>query len=201
MRLEGVVRSPTPLRDFEDRSIDGWIPSRPLPSVSGSLVAWLTVCQHLPRCRLRKANRADIDSLLGRADEANHDRRHSRADGWAGVLRADAADRRADASEELSTDDRRRIGDLEAHVDIDRAMILELQADGLISQKHAAQLQEALSTARRIGAAVGIVMANRKVTEAEAFLTLTRASQNSNRKVRVIAEELVDTGDISHLPA
>jgi ANTAR domain len=60
-------------------------------------------------------------------------------------------------------------------------MILELQADGLISQKHAAQLQEALSTSRRIGAAKA--SSNRKVTEEAAFLTLTRASQNSNRKV------------------
>jgi hypothetical protein len=138
--------------------------------------------------------RADIDSLLGRADEANH---------RAGVIegRADAADRRADSSEELSADDRRRIGELEEHVDIDRAMILELQAEGLISQKHAEQLQEALHTSRRIGAAIGIVMATRKVSETHAFVTLTRASQNSNRKVRVIADELVDTGDVSHLPA
>ncbi|HET9647208.1 MAG TPA: ANTAR domain-containing protein [Microlunatus sp.] len=139
------------------------------------------------------AGRADIDSLLGRADEANH-----RAEVLEG--RADAADRRADSSDELSADDRRRIDDLEAHVDVDRAMILELQAEGLISQKHAEQLQEALHTSRRIGAAIGIVMATRKVSEAHAFLTLSRASQNSNRKVRVIADELVDTGDVSDLP-
>ena len=138
-------------------------------------------------------NRADIDSLLDRVDEANH---------RAGVTesRADAAERRADASEKLSSDDRRRINDLEVHVDLDRAMILELQADGLISQKHVEQLKEALHASRRIGAAIGIVMANRKVTEAAAFLILTKASQNSNRKVRVIADEVVDTGDVSDLP-
>jgi len=138
-------------------------------------------------------NRADIDSLLDRVDEANH---------RAGVTesRADAAERRADASEKLSSDDRRRINDLEVHVDLDRAMILELQADGLISQKHVEQLKEALHASRRIGAAIGIVMANRKVTEAAAFLILTKASQNSNRKVRVIADEVVATGDVSDLP-
>lgn len=138
-------------------------------------------------------DRADIDSLLGRADEANR-----RAD--LSEQRADEADRRADVSEELSADDRRRIGDLEEHVDLDRAMILELQAEGLISQQHVAQLTEALHASRRIGAAIGIVMANRRVTEAEAFQVLTRASQNTNRKVRLIAEELVETGDVNSLP-
>ena len=139
------------------------------------------------------ANRADIDSLLGRADKANHRAAVSET-------RADAAERRADADEELAADDRRRIDDLEVHVDLDRAMILELQAEGLISQKLAEQLKEALHASRRIGAAIGIIMAHRKVTEAAAFLILTKASQNSNRKVRVIADEVVDTGDVSDLP-
>jgi hypothetical protein len=153
------------------------------------------------------ANRADIDSLLARADDANHraklmeeraDAAQDRAD--MSDKRADAAERRADASDALSADDRRRIDALEEHVDVDRAMIMELQADGLISQKHAEQLQEALHTSRRIGAAVGIVMANRKVTEAEAFLVLTKASQNNNRKVRFIADDVVETGDVRNLP-
>ncbi|GAA3634729.1 ANTAR domain-containing protein [Microlunatus ginsengisoli] len=153
------------------------------------------------------ANRADIDSLLGRADAANHrssaiEARADAAEQRADVIeeRAAAADRRADVSEELSADDRRRISELEAHVDVDRAMILELRAEGLISQQHAEQLQEALRTSRRIGAAIGIVMASRKVNETDAFLLLTRASQNTNRKVRVVADEVVETGDISDLP-
>jgi hypothetical protein len=153
------------------------------------------------------ANRADIDALLGRADDANHraglmEARAEAAEHRADVSekRADAAERRADASEALSADDRRRIDDLEAHVDVDRAMILELQTDGLISQQHAEQLQEALHTSRRIGAAVGIVMANRKVTEAAGFLILKKASQNSNRKLRVVADEVVETGDVTVLP-
>jgi hypothetical protein len=167
------------------------------------------------------ANRADIDSLLGRADEAsrradvNEERadaaerradvsqeRADAADRRADVSqeRADAAERRADANEALSADDRRRIGDLEAHVDLDRAMILELQAEGLISQKSAAQLQEALHASRRIGAAIGIVMVKRRVSESEAFLILSRASQNTNRKVRVVADEVVEKGEVSDLP-
>jgi AmiR/NasT family two-component response regulator len=62
------------------------------------------------------------------------------------------------------------------------------------------ELREALHTFRRIGAAIGIVMANRQVTEAEAFLILSKASQNTNRKVRVIADEVVDSGNVSDLP-
>jgi hypothetical protein len=139
------------------------------------------------------ANRSDIDALLARADKSDHRAEMSEA-------RADVADQRADASEALSVDDRRRITDLETHVDVDRAMILELRAEGLISQQHAAQLQEALHTSRRIGAAIGIIMANRGGSEADAFLTLSRASQNTNRKVRVVADEVVETGDVSDLP-
>jgi hypothetical protein len=152
-------------------------------------------------------NRADIDSLLARADQANHraDANEERADAAerradASDKRADAADLRAEVSEALAAHDRRRISDLEHHVDIDRAMILELQAEGLISERHAAELQEALRTSRRIGAAIGIVMANRKVSETDAFRILTRASQNTNRKVRLLADELVETGDLSELP-
>lgn len=48
-----------------------------------------------------------------------------------------------------------------------------------------------------IGAAIGIVMAAHKTTEAEAFATLSRASQAANRKLRDIAADIVDTGDVS----
>ena len=111
-------------------------------------------------------NRADIDALGVRADEAGH---------------------RADA--------------LEARADLDRKLIAELQADGLVSAAHAEQLEEALRSSRKIGAAIGIIMANRRVTETGAFAILVSASQNTNCKLRLIAEEVVETGDVSRLPA
>jgi chromosome segregation ATPase len=126
------------------------------------------------------AIRADIDALQARADEANH--------------RADARENRAD-------DDRRRIDKLEARADIDQQMIAELQADGVLSREHAAHLEEALRSSRRIGAAMGIVMANRQVSEEVAFEILRTASNAANRKVRVLADELVHTGDLSDLPS
>jgi AmiR/NasT family two-component response regulator len=43
-------------------------------------------------------------------------------------------------------------------------------------------------------------MVDRKVSEADAFTILKRASQRANRKVRVLAEEVVRTGDLTGLP-
>jgi AmiR/NasT family two-component response regulator len=43
-------------------------------------------------------------------------------------------------------------------------------------------------------------MADRQVTEREAFATLSRASQNSNTKLHRLATGIVDTGDGSDLP-
>lgn len=89
----------------------------------------------------------------------------------------DALQRRADASETQAT--------------IDRDMIAELQRDGVLSQEHAAQMQEALKSSREIGAAIGLIMASRQVSEPDAFEILRMASQDSNRKVRDLAAELV----------
>ena len=104
---------------------------------------------------------------------------------------------RADAEEARSDQDRLRIDDLQARLEVDRAMIAELQADGLISEAHVAELEVALRTSRTIGAALGIVMAYRG--EAEAFRILSRTSQNANRKLRIIADEIVRTGDLGDL--
>jgi len=124
-------------------------------------------------------DRADIDALQARAEDANH--------------RAEASEARADESD-------RRIDELEARADIDRKMIAELQADGLLSREHAAHLEQALRSSRKIGAAIGIVMANRKLTETDAFGLLVKASQQTNRKLRALAEEVVHTGDVTRLP-
>lgn len=55
-------------------------------------------------------------------------------------------------------------------------------------------LQAALLTARRIGAAVGILMFSCKITEAEAFTLLRHVSAHTHRKLRDIADEVVNTG-------
>jgi hypothetical protein len=139
-------------------------------------------------------NRTDIDSLMGRADAA--DVRADQSD-----ARADRSELRADESEALSRADRLRIDDLEDRADVDRALIAELQDEGVIRQEQVANLERALRTSRTIGAALGIVMANLKVNEADAFKLLSKVSQDGNRKLRAVADDIVTTGDVDGLRA
>jgi hypothetical protein len=112
-------------------------------------------------------NRSDIEALEDRAQEAER--------------RAARFEARADASE--------------ARAQIDRDMIAELQRDGVVSQEHAAQLEHALRSSRVVGAAIGLIMSSRQVAEEDAFRILRSASNDSNRKVRDLAAELVDSAN------
>ncbi|MEU0156341.1 GAF and ANTAR domain-containing protein [Micromonospora fulviviridis] len=56
----------------------------------------------------------------------------------------------------------------------------------------ARQMQEAMASRAVIEQAKGIVMAERRCTPAEAFAVLAKVSQDSNRKVREVAQALVD---------
>lgn len=58
-------------------------------------------------------------------------------------------------------------------------------------------LGKALLTSRRIGAAIGVLMAMRKTTYDQAFDLLKIASQHTHRKLAHIAEEVLETGEIS----
>jgi chromosome segregation ATPase len=138
-------------------------------------------------------NRADIDAIASRTDASNH-----RAD--TSEARADAAEQRADSHEARGDLDHRRIDDLERRVDVDEEMIAELQAEGVLSREGVQKMQEALRSSRRIGAAIGVVMARRNVTEEVAFLTLAQASQRTNRNLRDIAEDVVLDLDVIDLP-
>jgi hypothetical protein len=139
------------------------------------------------------ANRADIDRLADRADAAHH-----RAD--ASEARADAAEQRADTSEARADANHLRIDDLEVRLDVDEEMIAELQGEGVLSREHAAQMEEALRSSRRIGMAMGVVMASREVSEEVAFAILAKASSVTNRKLRIIANEVVRDVNVSDLP-
>jgi signal transduction histidine kinase/DNA-binding response OmpR family regulator len=63
-------------------------------------------------------------------------------------------------------------------------------------ENQVANLENALSSNRRIGAAVGVLMASQKVTSQEAFELLRRASNESNRKLRDVADSVVLTGTL-----
>jgi hypothetical protein len=57
-----------------------------------------------------------------------------------------------------------------------------------------ANLQIALLSNRRIGTAIGILMAHRRITDTAAFELLRAASQRTHRKLREVAEDVVLTG-------
>lgn len=58
-------------------------------------------------------------------------------------------------------------------------------------------LEYALSSREIIGQAQGILMERERITSDQAFRLLRQSSQHLNRKLRVIAQEVVDTGELS----
>ena len=60
---------------------------------------------------------------------------------------------------------------------------------------HAANLQAALSTSRTIGAALGILMERHHLTTEDAFALLRQESQQTNRKLSEVADNVVQTGE------
>jgi hypothetical protein len=149
----------------------------------------------------RRADSSEVREGIARdradASEAREGIARDRAD--ASEAREHLAKSRVDAIEALAAKDSLRIDDLEAHVDIDRQMILELHDAGVLKHDQVQQLETALRTSRMIGQAIGMIMTRRFVTQDEAFTLLQRASNNTNRKLRDIAEDMVLTGDAAAL--
>lgn len=111
-----------------------------------------------------------IDELSRRLDVGDAERR-SLSD------RADATESRSDG--------------IAAQADLDREMIVDLQAAGVVTAQHARDLETALRSSRLIGAAIGILMESRGLDEDQAFGVLRQASQDQNRKVRDLASDIV----------
>lgn len=63
-----------------------------------------------------------------------------------------------------------------------------------LREQDATHFEAALSSSRRIGTAIGIIMARELVSSDEAFQRLRTASQTLNRKLNDIAEEVERTG-------
>ena len=60
----------------------------------------------------------------------------------------------------------------------------------------AANLEVALDSSRQIGAAMGILMGRKLMTQEQAFLALRAASQHLHRKLRDIADDVLRTGEL-----
>lgn len=87
-----------------------------------------------------------------------------------------------------------RIVALETEQHADRSLIADLQ-DRVIERDLAfTHLEGAIASSRRIGAAIGIIMSALRNTEDEAFSLLVRISQRQNRKLRLVADDIVLTG-------
>jgi transcriptional regulator with GAF, ATPase, and Fis domain len=64
------------------------------------------------------------------------------------------------------------------------------------SARSDAQLQQAIASRQEIGEALGIMMERRKISEQEAFDLLRRRSQDRNVKLRDLARQLPETGEL-----
>ena len=72
--------------------------------------------------------------------------------------------------------------------------------DAAISAEKAANLRLALQSNRRIGMAIGILMAMHRLNEEQAFDLLRVASQHTHVKIRDVAEDIILTGAVPSWP-
>lgn len=75
-----------------------------------------------------------------------------------------------------------------------------LAAQSIVNARKVENLQKALISNREIGTAMGVLMSRHHVTRDQAFDLLRIASQNSNRKLRDVAVDVAETGELP-LPA
>ncbi|HZZ97211.1 MAG TPA: ANTAR domain-containing protein [Jatrophihabitantaceae bacterium] len=73
-------------------------------------------------------------------------------------------------------------------------LVAAREAERRRADETAANLQIALASNRRIGTAVGILMARHRITDDTAFDLLRVTSQRTHRKLRDIADDVVLTG-------
>lgn len=64
------------------------------------------------------------------------------------------------------------------------------------AESRATNLQRAVVSNRRIGMAVGILMARNRLSEQQAFGMLRQASNRRNLKLRDVAERVIYTGTV-----
>lgn len=94
----------------------------------------------------------------------------------------------------------RAFDELDVRVGSILATFAALAVEGELHERDTANLEAALRTNRQIGTAIGILMATEKVTEADAFQLLRRASNHLNRKLVDIAEQVHLTGSLPGPP-
>jgi GAF domain-containing protein len=116
------------------------------------------------------------------------------------VARAREAGLRAQLAIQLHDDDR-TLGVLDlystrsgtvGHTTVRVAELFAVHAGlALLNAQHRQQMNDALTTRKLIGQAIGLVMERYKIDDQRAFEFLVRISQSTNVKIRDVAEEMV----------
>jgi GAF domain-containing protein len=76
-----------------------------------------------------------------------------------------------------------------------------ISLDVATAEEKVRNLQTALTSNRRIGMAIGIVMNESRLQDEQAFQMLRAASQHTHRKLRDVAEEVILTGALPSWPS
>lgn len=76
-----------------------------------------------------------------------------------------------------------------------------ISLDAATAEEKVRNLQTALTSNRRIGMAIGIVMNESRLQDEQAFQVLRTASQHTHRKLRDVAEEVILTGALPSWPS
>ncbi len=88
--------------------------------------------------------------------------------------------------------------DLDSSLAVILGSFTSVSLTALTEQARASNLQTALDSNRQIGVAIGILMTRGLITREQAFDQLRTASQHLHRKLRDIAEDVIDTGELPH---
>lgn len=80
------------------------------------------------------------------------------------------------------------------------APIVAMALANALAAEEAAHMRIALQSSRQIGTAIGILMARGRLTSEQAFTDLSRTSQLLNRKLRDVAAEVEQTGELPRPP-
>jgi anti-anti-sigma factor len=116
-----------------------------------------------------------------------------------GVSREQRAEQRAELRARAGrarAEQRERKAELAARTSSTADTVARLAQELAEARVKIENLQVALQTNRRIGQALGIIMERLKVTETDAFEVLRVASQHQHCKLRDLAEQVVQTGQI-----
>lgn len=80
------------------------------------------------------------------------------------------------------------------------APFIALAVEQTLHRRDVENLHQALTTSRQIGTAIGILMSRYRITDEQAFALLRKASQDMNRKLRDVADDVTLSGELPVQP-